>query len=222
AIALSSQDTGADAVANRDEAVTQAVLMGILAGIPFVLLGLFFGEPIIAVLGAAPATAALGGQYLALIFATAPARHVALIGARSLQGTGDTRTPMYVNVFSNAVNIVGSVVLGLGLFGAPRLGIVGVGASTAAGNLLTAVLLLGAMWTDWSEADLVWPKDLVIAKQLIRVSTPRVLEGFAATAAEFPFNAILLGFGTPVNAGFQIGRRMYQQVTGPLSRGYNV
>ena len=222
AIALSSQDTGADAVANRDEAVTQAVLMGILAGIPFVLLGVFFGEAIIAVLGAAPATAALGGQYLALIFATAPARHVALIGARSLQGTGDTRTPMYVNVFTNALNIAGSVILGLGLFGAPELRIVGVGASTAAGNLLTAVLLLGAMWTDWSEADLVWPEDLVIAKQLIRVSTPRVVEGFAATAAEFPFNAILLGFGTPVNAGFQIGRRMYQQVTGPLSRGYNV
>jgi putative MATE family efflux protein len=222
AIALSSQDTGADAVANRDEAVTQAVLMGILAGIPFILLGGLFGREIIEVLGAAPKTAKLGGTYLAIIFATAPARHVALIGARSLQGTGDTKTPMYVNVLSNALNISGSAVFGLGLFGAPRLDIVGVGAATAVGNLLTATLLLVAMWTDWSEANLVRPRDWIIAKQLVRVSTPRVLEGFAATIAEFPFNALLLGFGTPVNAGFQIGRRMYQQVTGPLSRGYNV
>lgn len=222
AIALSSQDTGAEAVANRDEAVTQAVLMGILAGIPFVLIGALFGREIIALLGAAPATARLGGTYLAIIFATAPARHVALIGARSLQGTGDTRTPMYVNVLSNGLNISGSAVFGLGLFGAPELGIVGVGAATAAGNVLTASLLLVAMWTDWSDASLVWPQDLVIARQLVRVSTPRVVEGFAATTAEFPFNALLLGFGTPVNAGFQIGRRMYQQVTGPLSRGFNV
>jgi len=222
AIALSSQDTGADAVANRDEAVTQAVLTGILAGIPFVLLGWLVGDDLLAVLGAAPETARLGGLYLAIIFTTAPARHVALIGARSLQGTGDTRTPMYVNVAANAVNIGGSVVFGLGLLGAPRLGVVGVGVATAVGNVLTAGALLAAMWTDWSEATLVWPRDPVIARQLVRVSTPRVLEGFAATVAEFPFNSILLTFGTPVNAGFQIGRRMYQQVTGPLSRGYNV
>ena len=222
AIALSSQDTGADAVANRDQAVTQALLMGIVAGLPFVFVGGLFGRELIGVLGAAPQTAALGGTYLAIIFATAPARHVALIGARSLQGTGDTRTPMYVNVVSNAVNIVGSVVFGLGLLGAPELGVLGVGLATAAGNLLTAGALLAAMWTDWADATLVRPGDLVIARQLVRVSTPRVLEGFAATVAEFPFNALLLGFGTPVNAGFQIGRRMYQQVTGPLSRGYNV
>ena len=51
---------------------------------------------------------------------------------------------------------------------------------------------------------------------------PRIFDGFANTVAEFPFNALLLSFGTDVNAGFQIGRRMYQQVTGPLSRGYSV
>ncbi|MEZ3115489.1 MATE family efflux transporter [Halobaculum sp. MBLA0147] len=222
AIALSSQDTGADAVANRDEAVTQAILTGILAGLPFVAIGWLFGDRLLAVLGASPATAALGGTYLAIVFATAPARHVALIGARSLQGTGDTRTPMYVNVLSNALNIAGSVVFGLGLFGAPRLGVLGVGLATAVGNGLTATLLLAAMWTDWSDASLVRPRDPVIARQLVRVSAPRVVEGFAATLAEFPFNSLLLGFGTPVNAGFQIGRRMYQQVTSPLSRGYNV
>ncbi len=222
AIALSSQDTGAAADANRDEAVTQAILMGILAGIPFVLIGALLGQPIIALLGADPETARLGGLYLAIIFATAPARHVALIGARSLQGTGDTRTPMYVNVLSNGLNIAGSAILGLGLFGAPQLGVTGVGLSTAAGNTLTASLLLAAMWTDWSEASLIRPRNPVIAKQLVVVSAPRVVEGFAATAAEFPFNAILLGFGTPVNAGFQIGRRMYQQVTAPFSRGFNV
>ena len=222
AIALSSQDTGADALANRDEAVTWAILVGILAGLPIAAAGLLAGGPAIAVLGATGETLRLGATYLAIIFVTAPARHVALIGARSLQGTGDTRTPMYINVVANGLNIAGSAVFGLGLFGAPRLGVVGVGLATAVGNTVTAVALLAALWTDWSEANLVVPRDPVIARQLLRVSAPRVLEGIGATIAAFPFNAILLGFGTPVNAGFQIGRRMYQQVTAPLSRGYNV
>jgi len=222
AIALSSQDTGRDAAADRDEAVTQALLVGALVGLPFMVFGVVLGEAAIAVLGASATVAGMGGTYLAIILLTAPARHVALIGARSLQGTGDTRTPMYVNVVSNALNIAGSVIFGLGLYGAPRLGIVGVGLATAAGNVLTAAALLLAIAGDWTEASFVRPTNAVVTRQLLAVSAPRVGEGLVATVAAFPFNSLLLVFGTPVNAGYQVGRRMYQQVTGPLSRGYNV
>jgi putative MATE family efflux protein len=228
AIALSSQDTGAGATDTRDEAVTQAILVGALAGVPFVLFGLFFGEYAIDVFGrlvgdrTSPAVVDLGSTYLAIVFATAPARHVALVAARALQGTGDTRTPMYVNVAANSVNIAGSILFGLGLFGLPRLEIVGVGLATAGANVLTAGLLCLAIWGPWTEASFARPRDLTVASQLLRVSAPRVLEGFGSEIAEFPFNALLLGFGESVNAGFQIGRRVYQQVTGPLSRGYNV
>ncbi|GAB7094671.1 hypothetical protein JCM30237_18240 [Halolamina litorea] len=229
-IALSSQDSGADADANRDEAITQGILLGALLGVPFMLLGAFLSEPAIRVFGAGQSVenldrvVDLGSTYLAIIFATAPARHVALIAARALQGTGDTRTPMYVNVVANGMNIVGSVALGFGYapLGIPRLEIVGVGVATAVANVFTAVMLCLAIATGRSSASFSWPTDFVIARQLVAVSAPKVAEGFASTIAEFPFNAILLGFGQPVNAGFQIGRRMYQQVTGPLSRGYNV
>lgn len=224
AIALSSQDTGAGSVENRNEAVTQAIAIGFLAGLPFVAAGLLFGEPAIRLFGASDAVGRLGGTYLAIVFATAPARLVSLVGARALQGTGDTRTPMYVNVFANSLNIVGSVVLGLGLLGAPRLEVVGVALATATANVVTATLLLGAIAGSWTEVKLTRPRNPIIARQLLLVSTPRMAEGFASELAEFPFNALLLGFpnGEAVNAGFQIGRRVYQQVTGPLSRGYNV
>ena len=222
AIALSSQDTGAGATATRNEAITQALILGAVAGVPFVIAGVFLGDIAIALFGASEEVVRLGALYLAIIFATAPARHVALIGARSLQGTGDTRTPMYINVFANSVNIVFSVVLGLGLVGAPRLEIIGVGIATAVANVLTAGLLLAALWSNWTTAALAQPRDRTITKQLLVVSAPRMAEGFGSELAEFPFNALLLGFGEVVNAGFQIGRRIYQQVTGPLSRGYNV
>ncbi len=222
AIALSSQDTGRAAAASRDEAVSQALAIGALAGVPLAAFGLLFGRPAIAILGAPPAVARMGGAYLAIIFATAPARHVALVGARSLQGTGDTRTPMYVNVVSNALNVVGSVVLGLGIGPAPELRIVGVGLATAFGNVFTAVALLAALRSARTAPEFVRPGDAVVTRQLGVVSAPRVAEGLVATAAEFPFNALLLGFGTEVNAAYQIGRRAYQQVTSPLSRGYSV
>lgn len=220
AIALASQDTGAGAAANRDEAISAALVIGVLAGIPVGLAGIFFGVPLIGLFGADAETAALGATYLSIVLATAPARHTSIITARALQGTGDTRTPMYVNLVANALNITGSLTLGLGLLGLPRLGVTGVAAATAAANVLSALLLVATTYTARTPTQLVRPTDTRIARQLVVVATPKIAEGFTSTIAEFPFNAILLGFGTPVNAGFQIGRRVYQQVTGPLSRGY--
>jgi Na+-driven multidrug efflux pump len=205
AIALSSQDTGAEAVGSRDEAVTQALLLGALAGLPFVVVGVLFGETAIAVFGAGEEVVRLGSVYLAIIFATAPARHVALVGARALQGTGDTRTPMYVNIVANSLNIAGSAVLGLGLLGAPRLEIVGVGIATAAANVFTAGLLLFAVYGTWTDANFVRPRDITIATQLLRVSTPRMAEGFGAELAQFPFNALLLGSAKPSTLASRLG-----------------
>ena len=239
AIALSSQDTGAAGVAsdddanggeaaaakaalNRDEAITQAVLVSFLAGIPFVAFGLLFGEPAISLLGAPDEVARVGGAYLAIIFATAPARIVGLTAARALQGTGDTRTPMVVNVAGNLLNIVGSLVLGLGLFGVPSYRVVGVGVATAAGNVFIALVLAGLIASAYTDVGFVRPRSTIVGRQLVAVSAPRVVEGLSNTLANFPFNALLLSFGTDVNAAYQIGLRIYQQVTGPLSRGFNV
>ena len=222
AIALSSQDTGRGAKRMRDEAITQAILMGAIVGVPFVIFGVVLGHWAIDILGAEAEVVRLGGVYLAIIFATSPARHVALIAARGLQGTGDTRTPMYVNIVSNGINIVLSVVLGLGLGPFPTLWIVGVGLATAFGNVFTACVLCLAIWSPYTRAGFRRPRDITIARQLFVVSLPKLGEGIVDTLVDFPFNALLLFFGTEVNAAYQIGRRMYQQVTGPLARGYNV
>ena len=207
---------------NRDEAVTQAVLISFLAGVPFVAFGVLFGEPAIALLGAPERVARVGGAYLAIIFATAPARIVGLTAARALQGTGDTRTPMLVNVAGNLLNIAGSLVLGLGLLGVASYRVVGVGVATAAGNVFIALVLCALIASSYTDVGFVRPKSAVVGRQLVAVSAPRVVEGLSNTLANFPFNALLLSFGTDVNAAYQIGLRIYQQITGPLSRGFNV
>ena len=228
AIALSSQDTGADATANRDQAVTQALLIGILVGLPFVVFGLLFNEFAIAVLGGLAEEGAIaevveyGSVYLLIIMLSAPAVHVNFIAARSIQGTGDTRTPMYVNGAVNALNIVSTVGLAFGVGPLPELGIVGIAAATAVADTLGALTFLAFIRSPLSELGYARPRRLVVARQLLIISWPRVAEGLSEMVAEFPFNAILLAFGTEVNAAYHIGRRMYQQVASPLGRGYGV
>ncbi|MEF8789249.1 MAG: MATE family efflux transporter [Haloarculaceae archaeon] len=218
AIALSSQDTGRGAELGRDRAITQALLIGALCGLPLVAVGLLFSHDLIALLGAESAVVDLGGSYLLIVFAAAPMRIVGLVGARSLQGAGDTRTPMLVNGGANALNILLTVSLGLGLWVAPRLGIVGVGLATAVSRLFEAVAITGVMASGRTSVTLARPRDLTITRQLVRVSTPTFAEGMSTSLANFPFNALLLLFGTEANAAYHIGRRIYQQLTGPLYR----
>ena len=228
AIALSSQDTGADATANRDQAVSQALLLGLLGGIPFIIFGLALNEWAIAILGGLAEAGAMaevvdyGSTYLLIIMISAPAVHVNFIAARAIQGTGDTRTPMYVNAAVNALNICLTVGLAFGVGPLPELSIVGIAAATAIADGLGAAVFLVVIGSPLSELGYVRPRGVIIARQLVLISWPRIAEGLSEMIAEFPFNAILLAFGTEVNAAYHIGRRMYQQVASPLGRGYGV
>lgn len=221
-IALSSQDTGSDALDNRDQAITQTLLLGLVTGVPFVVVGLVLDEWFFSVLGAERAVVTQGGAYLAIIFAISPLRHVAQIEERALQGTGDTRTPMAVGVASNVVNIAGSLALGLGFGPFPELAIVGVGLATAIGNALTAGLLFAVIWRYKSDVSFVRPRNPIIGKQVLAVAAPKIGESLLSTGAELPFNALLLSFGTGVNAAYQIGRLVGDHFSDPISVGFNV
>lgn len=221
AIALSSQDTGAGSMEIRDEAVTQALILGAILGLPFAIAGVLFGSLAIDILGAAPEVVRMGGTYLTIILLASPARHVAIIGVRALQGTGDTRTPMVINIVANVINIVCSVVLALGISVFPRLSIIGVGLATAIANGFMAGSILFVFTLDRTELSFHRPTELTITRQLFAVSIPQFGEGMSATLAAFPFNALLLGFGTEVVAAFHIGRRMRQQVTAPFYRSFS-
>ena len=221
AIAISSQDTGRGADRTRNRATTQAIIIGALCGIPLVIVGLLFSHALIAILGAESEVAHLGGLYLAFVFAAAPMRIVGRVGARSLQGTGDTRTPMLATGSANALNIVLTVSLGLGIWGAPDLGIVGVGVATAVSRTFEALTIVGAIASARTPLSFAQPRDLVITRQLVAVSVPNFAGGMSSSLANFPFNALLLLFGTEATAAYHIARRIYQQFTGPLYRSFS-
>lgn len=84
-----------------------------------------------------------------------------------------------------------------------------------------AALFIGFILGPSPDLALVIPGDRTITKQLIVIGLPRMAEGLEILV-EFPFNAILLSFGTEVNAAYHFGRRLYQQVGAPLSRGLGV
>ncbi|MFW6301075.1 MAG: MATE family efflux transporter [Bacillota bacterium] len=226
-ISLISQETGVEEVGrgagSSDEVLTQVLITGVIISLPFMVIGLFFSDFLIAILGAAPEVIQLGAEYLMIILAAAPFRLITLISDRSLQGTGDTRTPMVVNVISNVVNIVLSVGLALGTGPFPEIGVVGVGWGTFVAKMVAALMYLGIFLLSYSHLSLSLPDegwDLIIVKQLFKISLPKILQGGYQSLITFPFNALVLLFGTEAAAAYHIARRVHQQLVAPLHRAY--
>lgn len=220
AISVSSQDTGRSATNSRDRAVTQAIILGFFLGTPFIFIGLLFGNFAIEILGAEKDVINLGGTYLMIIFSIAPMRIVGIVGAKSLQGSGDTRTPMYINGMSNITNIIISVTIGLGVGIAPSLGIIGVGIATAVSRTLEASAMVFVIYSDMNEISFARPRSLTITRQLVEIGIPNFLEGMSTTIVSFPFNSLVLIFGTEANAGYHVGRRLYHQLAAPIYRAF--
>lgn len=220
-IALSSQDTGVGALKNRDEALSQAFIIGVLLGIPFAIFGPLLSSSLIALLGAEPDVIRMGGQYLALIMINAPMNHLSRVGAKALQGTGDTVTPMYIRGFGNILNIVGTTVLALGIGPFPSLSVIGIGLGTLLGETVTALSFLGVIYRSQS-LQLIRPSNWTVTKQLVMISLPHFAEGGGLMIADIPFNAVLLAISTEATAAYHIGRRIYRQFLGPIRIGFDV
>src|SRR6056297_3385229 len=156
-ISLISQETGTkteQARKNADEILSQVIFASIIIGIPFILIGWLIPDTLIRVLGAAPEVIKLGAQYLLIIFSAAPFRIISLISARTMQGTGDTKTPMVVEIISNIVNIGLSIVLALGIGPFANYGVLGVGIGTFIAKLVSALIYISIFLSSKSEFNL--------------------------------------------------------------------
>lgn len=225
-ISLISQESGtktAAAKANKDLVLSQAIFVSLIIGIPFIFIALLFAEEMISLLGAAPKVIELGAQYLMIIFAAAPFRIISIVAARALQGSGDTRTPMIVEVISNLINIIVSVGLALGIWIFPKVGVPGVGIGTFTAKTLSAVIFLLIFLSSKSEFNLKNPIknwNFILIKQLFKVSAPKITQGLYQSLITFPFNSIVLLFGTEAAAAYHIARRVFQQLIAPMHRSY--
>lgn len=209
-IALVSQHLGAGRRHDADVATTQSALLAVGLGIPFALAGWVAAEPFFRLLGAEPAVVDTGVTYLRIVILSAPARMLAVMLTRALQGAGDTRTPMVIRTTGTLVNIAATIVLVPGLGPAPALGVAGAAYATVTGNVVSAAWLVGHLVRGRSAlgfaADGAWRFD--VGRRILAVGWPQVAERNLFALGAIPLNAIVLTFGTVANAGFHVGRRI--------------
>ncbi|NQX87770.1 MAG: MATE family efflux transporter [Halioglobus sp.] len=125
----------------------------------------------------------------------------------ALRATGDVITPLWFLMFSSTLNVAGAYMLAFGVGGLPQLGVPGVALGGSAGAALITVFFIIFWWRGkFNLKPAKWaPVNVSIARQLVSIGGPAVIEQGIVQLAFLAFFAIVAHYGTSAYAAYGIG-----------------
>ncbi len=139
---LIAGEVGRGAIERAGAIAKGAIVLSVALGVIVTLVAIGAAEPIVDTFGASGAVADLATPYLKVRFLSLPALLIAMVGHGVYRGHQDTRTPLYVAIGMNIVNLVLDPLLIFGL----GMGVVGAAWATVAAQNVAAVAFLVLMF----------------------------------------------------------------------------
>jgi len=139
------------------------------------------------------------------IFNIASAANMML--SSGLRATGNVITPLWFLFFSSLLNVVFAYLLAFGIGPLPALGVAGVALGGGSAAFIVSIFFVNMWWRgDFNlKASKVASVDWAIARQLVAIGTPAVLEQGLVQLAFLVFFSIVASYGTNAYAAYGIG-----------------
>jgi len=191
----------------------QSLVLSVLVGGIFLVVGLAVRVPYVNALGADAQTAALASDYL-LWFIPAMALQFAMVAmGAALRGTGNFKPGMIVSTASVILNIILAPFLIFGWVTDRPFGVAGAAMSSLiaiaiATVWLTLYFLPKASYLKFMRAD--WKPDFPLWKKMLGIGLPAGAEFALLAVYLFVVYVISRPFGSAAQAGFGIGMRIVQ------------
>jgi len=211
---VSSAISRAIGAGDRNRAATlalHAAMIGAGGGLLFTVLMLSFGRPIYALLGGRGEVLEQACAYSNVLFAGATAIWMVNTLASVLRGTGEMKLPAMTILGAAGLQIVVGGVLGLGLFGAPRLGMAGVASGQVVGFSCAMLFLIWYLVSGRSRLTLAFSAfrfQRAMFVDILKVGAVSCLSPLQTVLTILIFTKLLAGFGNEVLAGYGIGSRL--------------
>lgn len=197
-----AQQWGARRYDEAGQAARHFLGLSVLVSFGLALLGLSANWLIMQLLGAQPEVIALALPYSNLIFLVIPFTVLLAVLSSILQGTGDTKTPMYAMILVNVLHIAIAYPLIYGRWGLPAFGIKGAAVAVGIAEATGAVYLLARCRTILKPSNrLRW--DLI--RTMWQVGAPVSGERIVQQAGILLYTKIVLLYGTVSYAAHQVG-----------------
>jgi putative MATE family efflux protein len=149
-----------------------------------------------------------GTLYVQLILTTSIVAFPLQVLTGIMRSTGDTRTPMYITLVMNIINIIFAAVLIFGFGPIPSFKIAGAGVATAFARAMGGVIAIIVMVRGVSKLQLsikemaVWHWQDVT--RILRIAVPNIIDSLIQRVGFITFIGIVASLGTAVVAANQI------------------
>ena len=222
AVAVVARRTGEEDLGQGFDASVHALLLGLLLGLAVGVGGWFAAEPLISFFEVDEAVSGVAIRYLQIAFAGHVFFFVWMGISASYQGTGDTRTPMVLNVVIVSLNAIidpflifapGEFFLfGIDL-GWKGMGVSGAAAADVAATALGSAIFLFLWASRWGPfpIDVRSPVRIRLTGlwQIARVGIPASITMLARPMSTFLLLKVVASFGTAALAAFGIAFRAF-------------
>ncbi|WP_430611350.1 MATE family efflux transporter [Enterococcus sp. DIV0876] len=201
---LIARHIGANTSEKAKEVAQQSLLLTFVVGLLFGLVSLFFATPLLRLMGADQTTLAAAKPFFQLVGDTAMLIGTMTSFGSMLRATGDTKSPMYVGVISNLINIVLDFVLIFGVGPFPALGVIGTAIGTVIARLAGTFLLYLKVKKSPLAFSLTGILHINHYSPLIHLTIPAALERLAMRLGQVLYFGLIVALGTKTYAAHSI------------------
>ncbi len=188
--------------------ISNSLTLGLILSLLLFLFGVFCIDPLLPLLGARGDLVSLTSLYLKYILIPGFLLVFIPIISAGLRGAGDTKTPLYVTMVANIINILGDYILVFGKLGLPAMGVAGAALATSISRLIALTYLFIVLYFKNSlfriqiNRILSFEKDKIL--QILRIGVPTSLEQLFFSIGALIYASIVLQLGTKAYAAHRI------------------
>ncbi|WP_427338917.1 MATE family efflux transporter [Caloranaerobacter sp. DY30410] len=223
--ALVARFIGAKDIKKANDVAKQALIISLVTAVFFALLGQLLAKTVVILMGAKADVIPQATNYFKIVSLSLPFMIIGIIMSGVFRGTGDTKTPIYINGVSNIINIVGNFfliyhtrminisipILNKSIFikipGA-GLEVVGAAISTAFARSIAGLFIFliiikgkGKIKVNIKENNKI---DFQIIKRIFNIGIPAAIEQFFMRFGQLLFFRIVTSLGTTMVAAHRI------------------
>lgn len=189
----------------------QTVITGCLIAILFIIIFIFFSSDILLFFTDNNEILINAGKYIKIVIFTAPFLMIMAAVTGAFQANGNTKTPMYIAIIMNIINVVIGYVLIYGKFGFPQLSLLGAAIalliSQVCGALLGIYLLYNKKHGLFSTviSKNFFKLDLGTLKSVYSLGIPAAFEHMFWQFSAVIMSKAILTYGEVTFAAYQLG-----------------
>jgi putative MATE family efflux protein len=187
----------------------QIVVLNLVVGTIVSIIGFILAEEVVVFMGANEDTIKDATAYFQIVAGGLVFAALTMGITAALRGAGETKIPMFYNIGSNFLNVLGNYLLIYGKLGLPKMGVSGAALSTVISRILACLFGLYVLFSNKSIISVSrktrYKFDFEIIKKVLTIGMPSALEQFVIQGGLTLFARTVSSLGTADFAAHQIG-----------------